>query len=72
MHRPVAVSTLLACSLAVLVGAASGPARAWSVLGHQLVGDTPFVQIGDQDEQRLLRTLDEVLLGVGHRPVDVG
>ncbi|HEY0310414.1 MAG TPA: S1/P1 nuclease [Luteimonas sp.] len=39
MHRPVAVSTLLACSLAVLLGTASGPARAWSVLGHQLVGE---------------------------------
>src|SRR5690606_13360378 len=39
MRRPVAVSSVLACSLAVLLGAASGPAHAWSALGHQLVGE---------------------------------
>lgn len=39
MRRPVAVSSVLACSLAVLLGAASGPAQAWSALGHQLVGE---------------------------------
>src|SRR3546814_8855436 len=39
MRRPVAVSSVLVCSLAVLLGAASGPAQAWSTLGHQLVGE---------------------------------
>ncbi len=39
MRRPVALHSALAAALAALLATASGPAQAWSRLGHALVGE---------------------------------
>jgi len=39
MRRPVAPPTFLAGALAALLATSSGPAQAWSELGHKLVGE---------------------------------
>lgn len=72
MRRPLLVSSVLAVAVGTLLAATAGPARAWSELGHALVGELAQRHLDPEAQVEIARLLageaDPTLAGVASWP----